>query len=48
MTADLLAATTAMFVLIGSFVVLSLAAFAFGVDSRPDIDDRGPRSWIGS
>jgi hypothetical protein len=48
MTPELLTATMAMLVFIGSFVVLSLAAFAFGVDSRPFIDDRGPHGWIGS
>lgn len=46
MTFDLFAATTAAIVFIGPFVALAVAALAFGVDSRPGIDDRGPRRWM--
>jgi hypothetical protein len=46
MTLDLFAATTAGIVFIGPFVALAIAALAFGVDSRPGIDDRGPRRWM--
>jgi len=46
MTLDLLAAITAAMLLIGPFVALAIAAVAFGVDSRPSIDDRGPRRWM--
>jgi hypothetical protein len=27
-------------------VVLAIAAAAFGADSRPTIDDRGPHRWV--
>jgi hypothetical protein len=46
MTLDLLAATTAAVLFIGPFIALAIAALAFGVDSRPSIDDRGPRRWM--
>ena len=46
MTLDLFAATTAVILFIGPFVALAIAALAFGVDSRPGIDDRGPRRWM--
>lgn len=48
MTSDFFAATTAVIVFIAPFVALAIAALAFGVDSRPGIDDRGPRrSMVG-
>jgi|RhiMetdeSRZDD1v2_1073273.scaffolds.fasta_scaffold68132_3 hypothetical protein len=46
MTLDLFAATAAAILFIGPFVALAIAALAFGVDSRPTIDDRGPRRWM--
>jgi len=46
MTLDLLAATMAVALFIGPFIALAIAALAFGVDSRPGIDDRGPRRWM--
>jgi hypothetical protein len=46
MTLDLIAAGTAAILFIGPFVALAIAALAFGVDSRPGIDDRGPRRWM--
>jgi hypothetical protein len=46
MTLDLFAATTAVILFIGALVALAIAARAFGVDSRPRIDDRGPRRWM--
>jgi hypothetical protein len=46
MTSDFFAATTAAILFIGPFVALAIAALAFGVDSRPGIDDRGPRRWM--
>jgi len=36
----------AAIVFIVPFVVLGIAALAFGVDSRPTIDDRGPHRWV--
>jgi hypothetical protein len=46
MTLDLFAATAAVILFIGPFIALAIAALAFGVDSRPGIDDRGPRRWM--
>ncbi len=46
MTLDLFATATAVILFIGPFVALAIAALAFGVDSRPGIDDRGPRRWM--
>jgi hypothetical protein len=46
MTLDLFAATTAVILFIGPFVAVAIAALALGVDSRPGIDDRGPRRWM--
>jgi len=46
MTLDLIAASTAAILFIGPFVGLAIAALAVGVDSRPTIDDRGPRRWM--
>jgi len=46
MTLDLVATTTAVILFFGPFVALAIAALAFGVDSRPGIDDRGPRRWM--
>jgi hypothetical protein len=42
---DFLAAATAALIFIGPFVVLAVWAVIFGVDSRPGIDDSGPRRW---
>jgi hypothetical protein len=44
--ADILGPATAAFLFIGPFIVLAAAAAIFGVDSRPGIDDRGPRRWM--
>jgi hypothetical protein len=46
MTVDFLGAAIAAFLFIGPFVALAVAAITFGVDSRPGIDDRGPRRWM--
>ena len=46
MSVDLLSAAAAAFLVIGPFVALALASITFGVDSRPGIDDRGPRRWM--
>jgi hypothetical protein len=46
MTLDLIAASTVAILFIGPFVALAIAAVSFGVDSRPGIDDRGPRRWM--
>jgi hypothetical protein len=44
--ADILGPATAAFLFIGPFIVLGVAAVIFGVDSRPGIDDTGPRRWM--
>jgi hypothetical protein len=36
----------AAIVCIAPFVILAFAAIAFGADSRPTIDDRGPYRWM--
>jgi hypothetical protein len=36
----------AAIVFIAPFVVLAVAALAFGADSRPTIDDRAPHRWV--
>jgi hypothetical protein len=43
---DLLGAATAAFLFFGPFIVLAVWAVMFGVDSRPGIDDEGPRRWM--
>ena len=46
MTVDLVGAATAAFLFIGAFIVLAVGALTVGVDSRPGIDDGGPRRWM--
>jgi hypothetical protein len=46
MTVDLVGAATAAFLFIGAFIVLAIGALTVGVDSRPGIDDGGPRRWM--
>jgi hypothetical protein len=36
----------AAIVLVGPFVLLAIAAIAFGADSRPTIDETGPHRWV--
>jgi hypothetical protein len=33
-------------VFIAPFLILALAAVAFGADSRPGIDEPGPHRWV--
>jgi hypothetical protein len=44
--ADILGPATGAFLFFGPFIVLAAAAAIFGVDSRPGIDDNGPRRWM--
>ena len=46
MTPDLVTTITATALFIGPFIVLAIAGLAFGVDSRPGIDARGPQRWM--
>ncbi len=46
MSMDIGMAAMAAIVVIGPFVALAIAAFRFGVDSRPGIDDRDQRPWM--
>jgi hypothetical protein len=46
MTNDLMAAVAAAMLFIGPFIVLAVAASAFGVDSRPGFDEPGPDRWM--
>jgi hypothetical protein len=46
MTVDLVGAAAAAFLFIGAFTVLVFGALTVGVDSRPGIDDDGPRRWM--
>jgi hypothetical protein len=39
-------AIVAVVLFVGPFIALALAAVAFGVDSRPSVDDRGPHRWM--
>ena len=39
-------AIVAVVFFVGPFIALAVAALAFGVDSRPSIDDRGPHRWM--
>jgi hypothetical protein len=43
---DFLGAAAPAFLFIGPFIVLAIGAALFGVDSRPGIDDAGPRRWM--
>ena len=36
----------AAIVFVVPLVVLAIAALAYGVDSRPSIDERGPHRWM--
>ena len=44
--ADILGPVTGAFLFFGPFIVLAVLAAIFGVDSRPGIDDSGPRRWM--
>jgi hypothetical protein len=39
-------AIVAVALFVGPVIAVALAALAFGVDSRPSIDDRGPHRWM--
>ena len=43
---DFLGVASVAFLFIGPLVVLAVAAILFGVDSRPGIDNNGPRRWM--
>ena len=43
---DFLGAAAAAFLFFAPIIVLAVWAVVFGVDSRPGIDDSGPRRWI--
>jgi hypothetical protein len=43
---DFLEVATVALLFFGPFIVLAAAAVIFGVDSRPGIDDSGPRRWM--
>ena len=46
MTPGTMQLAIAAIVFVLPLVVLAIAAFAVGVDSRPGIDDRGPHRWM--
>jgi hypothetical protein len=46
MSMDIETAAMTAIVILGPFLALAIAAFRFGVDSRPGIDDRDQRPWM--
>jgi hypothetical protein len=43
---DFLGIAAPALLFIGPFIVVAIGAALFGVDSRPGIDDAGPRRWM--
>jgi hypothetical protein len=46
MTSDFVMAALVATIFIGPLIALALAAFRFGVDSRPGVGDNDRRPWL--